>query len=409
MKIPETPADEAERLNALDEYKLLDTPPEKEFDELVELASQICKTPISLVTHLDAERQWFKASVGLDVKETSRDISFCAHAIHDDEVLVVPDAQQDARFIDNPLVQQDPGIRFYAGVPLINPQGYRLGTLCVIDSRPRDLSAEQLSALKTLSRQVTRQMDLLLANRKLTESYHDIARQHQKLEKLNQTNTKLLSIIAHDLKSPFTTISGFLELLEHGALSEEEMVNASQGLKSLLASSSDLLDNLLQWGISRISSDDLQLQELPLAKLTDEIISGLELAAANKQNRIINLIDPSHSLRADSVMLRFVIRNLVQNANKFTNDGMIEITAEETDQHHIIHIKDSGQGIEPERQQKLFDWNTRISTRGTSGEKGSGLGLLLCKEFAENHRGAINFQSKLGSGTKFSFSISKAL
>lgn len=152
--------DEPARLAALHRYRILDTAPEQRFDDLTLLASQICETPISLITLIDSDRQWFKSRLGLDVEETSRGVAFCAHAIREPGIMQVPDATDDARFRDNPFVTGAPNIRFYAGAPLVTPDGHALGTLCVIDVKPRHLSPGQLRALDALRRQVETQLEL---------------------------------------------------------------------------------------------------------------------------------------------------------------------------------------------------------------------------------------------------------
>lgn len=160
MKAP-LPPNEAQRLETLRGYDVLDTPPESAFDDLTLLAAQICQVPIAVITLVDENRQWFKSIIGLNATETPREFAFCAHAIlYSDKVLEVRDAQIDPRFADNPLVTADPHIRFYAGAPLVAPDGLALGTLCVIDYVPRVLSAEQQTALRALSRTVIAQLEL---------------------------------------------------------------------------------------------------------------------------------------------------------------------------------------------------------------------------------------------------------
>lgn len=159
MKAP-LPDNEAQRLKALCKYKILDTASEQAFDDITRLAAQICGTPISLVSLVEAERQWFKSKVGLEATDISRDISFCAYAILQPDIFIVSDTLADKRFATNPLVTSAPQIRFYAGVPLLSSEGYALGTLCVIDYVPRKLSQEQVEGLRVLSRQVSAQFEL---------------------------------------------------------------------------------------------------------------------------------------------------------------------------------------------------------------------------------------------------------
>lgn len=165
-----TPTQEAARLEALRQYKVLDTPAEHSYDDITSLAAFICDVPIALISLVDAERQWFKSKVGLVAQETSRDVSFCAHAILSSAIMIVSDASGDERFADNPLVTGEPGIRFYAGVPLISPGGQPLGTLCVIDRKARTLNAHQIKALEALARQVVMQLELQRVSSQLAEA-----------------------------------------------------------------------------------------------------------------------------------------------------------------------------------------------------------------------------------------------
>ncbi len=164
---PPFPDNEVARLEALRQYRILDTAPEQAFDDITRLASYICQAPIALMSLIDSERQWFKSKVGLQTKETHRNDAFCAHTIFQGRLLIVEDATADVRFASNPLVTSEPHIRFYAGAPLLTREGLGLGSLCVIDRRPRQLSVEQASALEAMARLVVAQLELRLASHKL--------------------------------------------------------------------------------------------------------------------------------------------------------------------------------------------------------------------------------------------------
>lgn len=195
------PEDEEERLAALREYRILDTLPEVAYDNIAAIASQICGTPIALVSLVDDDRQWFKARVGLTASETSRDLAFCAHAILEaDSLMVVENATQDARFANNPLVTQEPRIRFYAGAPLVTSDGHALGTLCVIDQQPRKLTSEQLEALQALSQQVIAQLELRRTLAELEARNRQVEQSHSQLASLCRTLEDQADLIERDLR-----------------------------------------------------------------------------------------------------------------------------------------------------------------------------------------------------------------
>lgn len=174
---------EQKRLEALQEYGIMDTPPEEEFDSITLLASRICGTPISLITLLDDERQWFKAATGLDIKETPIEYAFCAHAIKNpSELTVVPDSRKDERFANNPFVTGEPHIVFYAGMPLVDEAGYALGSLCVLDVQEQTLTPFQLTALKQLAKQVVSLLQLRKKNSVLERVVDTLAQRNRELE-----------------------------------------------------------------------------------------------------------------------------------------------------------------------------------------------------------------------------------
>jgi hypothetical protein len=173
MKAP-MPTNEAERLAALKSYHILDTAAEQCYDDITALAAHICGVPIVIISLVDEYRQWFKAKIGLDVEQTPREIAFCAHAILQKEPFIVMDATKDERFANNPLVKGETHIQFYAGFPLITPEGLALGTLCAIDRQPRQLSAEQEKAMQALQRQVMALLELRRVSARLADALDNV-------------------------------------------------------------------------------------------------------------------------------------------------------------------------------------------------------------------------------------------
>jgi GAF domain-containing protein len=191
-----TPAVEAARIAALNRYAILDSEPEESFDDLVVLAAHVCKTPMALLSLVDDHRQWFKSKVGVEASETPKEISVCAHAIQQQDLFIVPDMRADARFRENPLVVGEPHIRFYAGAPLVNEDGFALGTLCVVDREPRELDEEQKAALQSLSRLALRQMELRKNLQMLKEALSDRTREeHAREMEIKRLEEKLVRVL----------------------------------------------------------------------------------------------------------------------------------------------------------------------------------------------------------------------
>jgi signal transduction histidine kinase len=398
--------DEQARLEALWAYDILDTPAEEDYDEIVKLASSICGVPISLITLIDTRRQWYKASIGIVGSETPREYAFCAHAIEQDDIMVVHDATKDERFKDNPYVLNDPDIRFYAGMPLRTPGGHNLGTLCVIDTVPRELNEQQLMALQILSRQVINNLEMRIKVKQLKETLRTIDEQKSKLTELNNHNARLLSIIGHDVRNPLAALQSMLQLMADGDISAEDVMELSGELAMQVESSIDLLNNLVEWGI-RSRHGDIKLSEIRLVPIVENTLMASSLPASAKNNTLKFEPIVDVSITADDDMVRFILRNLVQNANKFTQSGTITIGMYDKGDFIHVSVSDTGRGMKEADMDRMFDWNRRRSVQGTNGEIGSGLGLLLCKEFITKLGGDLMVKSVEGEGSTFTMVLKK--
>jgi len=413
MKATDLPSDETGRLQALLAYNILDTPAEKDFDDIVKLASEICQTPISLLSLVDYDRQWFKAKTGLENEELPRETSFCAHAILQDTPFLITDALTDERFRDNPLVQCEPYMRSYAAIPLINPDGYRLGTLCVIDRVPRQITEQQVFSLQLLARQVIQQLEIRLKNQQLAVAAQTLQTQNQQLSDLNQQleganqlHSRFLSIISHDVRTPINLLRGFLPLLNDEDISPSEQQKIIDKLAVVLASTDELLTNLVHWTSRQIKGRFIAFSIIDLSELVENELGKLAIPATHKYNLLINSV-PSLTVWADRDMLRFILRNLLSNANKYTSGGTIEVHCQDAGDQLLIAVKDSGQGMTRQQQEKLFNWHEKNSQPGTNGEHGSGVGLLLCRDFIEDLQGKLWIESEPDKGTTFFFTLSK--
>jgi anti-sigma regulatory factor (Ser/Thr protein kinase) len=226
-------ADEAGRLKALRQYRILDTDPEQAFDDLTLIASQICGVPIALISLVDENRQWFKSRIGIEARETSLSVSFCAHAIQQRGIFTVADASKDPRFRDNPLVKSEPGIRFYAGAPITTPDGYALGTLCVVDYVPRQLTDDQNKALEALERQVTAQLELRRNLDELRVALDGIETLSAMIPYCS--TCELSMVIPADPNAMHKVTSGVKEILAGKGWPEEEIMDVDLALQEALA------------------------------------------------------------------------------------------------------------------------------------------------------------------------------
>lgn len=390
---------EQERLEALERYHILDTLPEEDYDNITELASSICGTKISLITLVDNDRQFFKSKKGLDITETPRDVAFCAHAIHNPEkMMIVNDATLDERFKDNPYVIENPKIGFYAGMPLVTDDGFALGTLCVLDTKPKVLKVEQINSLKRLTKLVMRLLELRKKTEDLTESQEIISAYQAQTEQLVFT-------IAHDLKSPITSISGFLSLLkmdQSSTLSEE----SEQYIEYAFQSSeqmTELINEMLTF--AKIGSETLDKDMVNAESIINDIIK-LNLPEIHKKNINISVENLTY-LKTQKTPFSIVLRNLINNAIKYKSEKrplQIKISMEDRSSEWVIHVKDNGKGVKSEHLHKIF---VPFFKEKRNSDNGVGLGLAVCKKIVLNLGGNIWVNSEMDKGSIFSFSIPK--
>ncbi|MES2656421.1 MAG: HAMP domain-containing sensor histidine kinase [Bacteroidota bacterium] len=397
---------EQDRLKKLLEYQILDTPEEADFDELVKLASSICNTPISLVSLIDDKRQWFKAHIGLSVRETAREISFCQNAILTNELYIIEDAVHDKRYASNPLVTGDPNIGFYAGMPLTTEDGYNLGTICVIDREPRILNHHQQEALKIIAKQVIKLLELKLSVLREKETSKQLENTTVELKEANKVKDKIFSIVAHDLRSPLRNINSILEMYKDGDISEDEAAEFIKSLSHKVRETADMIDNLLSWAKTQINNTEAFFQEVNLLEMVENKVGLFKPVAEDKGISFEIDIPGLINVKADVEMLKIVFRNLINNAIKFSNpNGKITLKAVVEGNEAIVCVADNGTGIAAGDIEKLFSATTHLSTYGTKNEKGTGIGLQLCKDLLAKNNGNIWVESELGKGSCFYFSI----
>lgn len=400
---------ENERLVSLFRYDLLDTPRESDFDDLVKMAAQLCGVEIALISLVDENRQWFKACTGLDATETPREISFCGHAIHQDDIFEIPDAHLDERFADNPLVTGAPYIRFYAGQPLQSVEGYKLGTLCLIDSQPKCLTPQQRDILRFLATQVEKQFDLRLSLRQAVQNSDMLQVQSERLEEGNQIREQLISVLAHDLRSPIASLEAIVSAFEQDYLGAEDLLALIQQLRPELTKTSLQLNQVLVWAQRQMSSA-LRMEPFSVAAIAEQSLEWVQERAKVKQVELRQALEMELCCLGDPELIHIVLRNLLVNAVKYCRkDDQVILFAYEEAGEVVLGVQDTGLGMSPETLEKLRQHQRLASMAGTDAEQGFGLGLLLCHIYLQRMQSQLFIDSVLGEGSTFSFRLAIAL
>ncbi|MBX5481892.1 MAG: GAF domain-containing sensor histidine kinase [Myxococcaceae bacterium] len=384
------PADEAARLDALRSYNVLDTPPEPEFDELVRLAAKLCNCPVAAITLIDEKRQWYKARFGLEASWTPRAADgLCSNAILNHEPMQVGDIELDPRFCDSDTFRQL-GLRFYAGVPLVNRENLVLGTLCVLDHRPRLLPPEEIDGLKVIARQVLAQLEL------------------RRLAAVGEFRERLVSILSHDLWAP----------LQHVLMAARQGMGLGPGgldprYLSQIAISAERLTRMvrdvLDFTQTRLGNGlPVQTRPAHLHQICRRIVQEFSLSYPNREIQL-ELSGEGTGIW-DEDRLGQAVTNLLANALRYgAPDRPIRLTSQTEGQFATVTVFNEGDPIPEQMRARLFAPFPRAAEAGRELASGLGLGLFIVKEIATSFGGTVEVSSTSDRGTTFRLRVPRGL
>ncbi len=415
------PPDEIQRLAVLRDCAILDTDPEQEYDDLLALVASLCGAPLASITFIDEARQWFKARIGFDVSETPRGIALCAHTIcqPNGEPLVISDASKDVRFANYSNVVGPPGIRFYAGMPLVTHDGAAIGSLCVLDRRPRELTEPQLRALRVLGRHVVNALELRRLIHRQATTIHELELTQRELhaaraaaERASASKSRFLAATSHEIRTPLNAIIGMTTLL-----SDSTLAGPARECADTIRSSGEILLTLVNdiLDLSKIESGRLQLDPTPFS-LSTALRRALDCVrgAAKIKNLTLELSlapDLPETVIGDVARLQQILVNLIANAVKFTAAGRVTVSVRldpaGTSAQPLLAfaVADTGIGIAPDVLPKLFQDYAQADSSTARNYGGTGLGLAISKQLVELHGGQISVESTPGQGSTFHFTF----
>jgi signal transduction histidine kinase/CheY-like chemotaxis protein len=397
--------DEDARLAVLDSFGILDTPPERSFDDVVRLVSQLLDAPIAAVNLIARGRQWFKSEIGLGTREMPLDNSICRHALLQQEQMIVADTQDDPRFSCNPLVTAEGGLRFYAGAVLRTRDGVPLGTLCVLDKKPRPegLTEQQQFMLTTMAHQVMSQIELRQA----------LAEQEAlngALLRADQRKDEFLAMLAHELRNPLAPIVSAATMLSNFELQPSMVQRAADIIARQAGHMTSLIDDLLD--VSRVTRGKVELEfiELDLKDVLADAVEQVRPLIEKHGHRLVLEAMPARALvMGDRKRLVQVMTNLLSNAAKYTLDGgRIEVRLAVRGALLDVTIRDNGIGMSPELIASAFDLFSQ-GTRGLDRSQGGlGIGLALVRSLLKLHGGEVSASSE-GQGCGSTFRVTLPL
>lgn len=392
--------DEVGRQQAVEKYHLLDTMPEDNYDSITEVIAAICCAPVSLITLVDKDRNFMKSSFGIDAKEVPRDSTLCSHAISNEVALtIVSDAQNDKRFYKDPLVK-DGGMVFYAAASLTDQNGYRLGTLCIFDDKPRELNPTQAQALESMAKHV-----MILFEERYQKIQLEIIR-----ETLSEQNIELKSlagIISHDLKTPLSNLLMIADILatENQDKLNDESKEYLNHLKTTGYNLADYIDSVVRY----YRSDEIEIdnfEEINFKELIDDIV---DLSSLKDEVTLSFSDNVDTTINSNSTALKQILLNLITNSVKYGDkkETEIHISLDKHDDSYEIAVTDNGRGIAQDKIKDVLKLFYVADLEDRNGNRGSGIGLATTKRLIDKLNGTINIESELGKGTKVTVKIPK--
>ncbi|HET7736853.1 MAG TPA: GAF domain-containing sensor histidine kinase [Nocardioidaceae bacterium] len=395
-------SDEESRTGPLQQYAVLTEQPGRDLQALTELAAQIFGVPKAVLNIISDDNQHQIAAAGFEASVCAREDSMCAAVLHDSSPVIVGDASGDERFSANPFVTGDIGeVRFYASAPLVMPDGFVLGRLCVFDEQIREATPEQSGALQVLAERVVDVLELRLSSRKLERSLAELTQTRDELRRSNERLSQFAGQISHDLRTPLTVI-----VLNAEVARSEPAVEADPHIASLLDAivrsgtrMADLVDRILE--NARVGGS-LTLQEVDLGQVVDDALHDLEVVVQQRSGRVD--VGTLPKVSADRSQLYSVLLNLLTNAVKFTaadRSPHIAVRAIEDGDFWRIEVTDNGVGVAPENRTKVFE----MFAREEAGVAGTGIGLATVKEIVTNHGGTVGLEPGPDGGTTVWFTL----
>lgn len=381
---------EIKRLETLKKFDILDTPPDGTYDHIVKLVAKLLNVPIAIVSLVDTDRIWFKSAFGLNVQQIPKEEGLCASAILSTDFYMVENALKDPRTRRNSLVTSEFGLKFYAAVPLTTSDGFNLGTLCVLDKKPRTLNETEQQILEDLAYVVIEQLELRLMARMAINSQN-----------------KMAYMITHDIRGAVCNIPALVDMIKEENRNPDEIEQLGEMIKYAANKSIQAVNSFLTYAKNLSVNIIYRFEPFNFSELTNRIISTNKVLASNKQQKIESSVQPNILVNGDKIRLSELIDNFLSNAIKYSPRGKnITVVLEKKGEKLILEVKDEGQGMTIEDMNNAFKRFSKLSATPTGNEESTGLGLWIAKEIAESHGGNVKVKSEgKDKGTVFTIEL----